>query len=105
MRPWIVYSLLRLGIFAAVYALLVTFLRLPLESLGIAGFPIYAIAALGAALISFAVSYIFFGKLRHQVAADIAERRERARRGEIDDDSAAEDAALGDSAPPSTPQP
>ena len=60
MRPWIVYSLLRFGIFAAVFALLVTFLPLPLESIGVGGFIVYVVAAAGAALISFAVSYIFF---------------------------------------------
>jgi membrane protein implicated in regulation of membrane protease activity len=93
-RPWIVYSLLRLGVFAAVFALLATYLRLPLESMGIAGFPMYLLAALVAALISFAVSYIFFARLRHAVAADLADRRERARRGEVDDDTAEEDALL-----------
>jgi len=105
-RPWIVYSLLRLGIFAALFTLLVIFLRLPLQSMGIAGFAHYMIAALTAALISLAISYIFFAKLRAAVAADIAERRERAARGEVDDDSAAEDAALeGDAFGGDAPQP
>lgn len=94
MRPWIVYSLLRLGIFAALFALLAVFLRLPLQSMGIAGFAHYMIAALAAALISLAISYIFFAKLRAAVATDIAERRARAARGEVDDDTAEEDALL-----------
>lgn len=94
MRPWIVYSLLRFGIFAAVFALLVTFLPLPLESIGVGGFIVYVVAAAGAALISFAVSYIFFGRLRAAVAADVAERRERAKRGEVDEDTAEEDALI-----------
>ncbi len=106
MRPWIVYSLLRFGIFAAVFALLATYLRLPLESTGINGFPVFLIAGLGAALISFAVSYIFFGRLREAVAVDVAERRARAQRGEVDDDTAEEDALLdGDDADPAGPPP
>jgi heme exporter protein D len=102
-RPWIVYSLLRFGIFAALFALLAVFLRLPLQSMGIAGFAHYMIAALAAALISLATSYIFFAKLRAAVASDIAERRARANRGEVDDDTAKEDALLDGETPGAGP--
>lgn len=103
MRPWIVYSLLRFGIFAALFALLAVFLRLPLQSMGIAGFAHYMIAALAAALISLATSYIFFAKLRAAVTSDIAERRARANRGEVDDDTAEEDALLDGETPGAGP--
>lgn len=94
MRPWITYTLWRLGIFAVAFAVLVVALRLPLESLGIAGFAVYAIAGLVAALISLTVSYIFLARLREAVAQDIVDRR--ARRHEADADSAEEDALLGE---------
>lgn len=46
-------------------------------------------SALFATAISFAVSYIFFSKLRTQVAADFAERVSKSK--ETDEDSAIED--------------
>jgi hypothetical protein len=46
-------------------------------------------SALFATAISFAVSYIFFHKLRAQVAADFATRVSKSQ--EIDEDSAIED--------------
>ena len=77
-----------------------------MSDIGVGGFIVYVVAAAGAALISFAVSYIFFGRLRAAVAADVAERRERAKRGEVDDDTAEEDALLeGDDADPAGPPP
>ena len=63
-KPWVTYSLLRLGLFAAVLALL---LLLNVE---------WWIAAIVAAAIGLCVSYIFFGRLRDAVALDIAKRRE-----------------------------
>ena len=55
--------MLRLGLFAAVLALL---LLLNVE---------WWIAAIVAAVIGLCVSYIFFGKLRDAVARDVAARR------------------------------
>ena len=46
-------------------------------------------SALFATAISFAVSYIFFSKLRTQVAADLAQRVSRSK--DTDEDSAIED--------------
>lgn len=100
MRPWISYTLWRVGIFAVAFAVLYSALRLPLESLGIAGYSVPAIAALFAALISLTVSYIFLGRMREAVAKDIADRR--ARRHEADVDSAEEDALLGEDGEPDT---
>lgn len=57
------YSLLRFGIFAAVFTLLMI----------VQGD--WLISAVIAAIIGFALSYIFLGKLRDAVALDIAARR------------------------------
>ena len=51
------------------------------------------IAALFATVIAFAVSYIFLGRQRDELAADIKARVEK--RGTADDDADSEDAALG----------
>lgn len=64
MKPWVTYSLLRLGLFAAVFALL---MLLNVE---------WWLSAILAAIIGLCVSYIFFGRLRDAVALDIAKRRE-----------------------------
>jgi putative Mn2+ efflux pump MntP len=75
-KPWVAYSLIRIGIFAAAFA-----------PLYLAGVP-WWLAALIAAIIGLCVAYIFFGRLRDAVAVDLAERRARPSR---DADSAAED--------------
>lgn len=78
MKPWIIYSLLRLGIFAAVFALLMV------ASVD------WWLSALIAAILGFTISYIFFGKLRDAVALDIVARRAGPSH---DPDRDAEDAA------------
>ena len=77
MKPWVAYSCIRIGIFAAVLAALL-----------VAGVE-WWLAAIIAAVIGLCVAYIFFGKLRDAVAFDIAQRRARP---SGDSDSAAEDA-------------
>lgn len=77
MKPWIAYSLVRVGVFAVVFAALM-----------IANVT-WWLAAVIAAIVGLCVAYIFFGKLRDAVAIDIAERRARPAG---DADSAAEDA-------------
>lgn len=64
MKPWVVYSLLRVGLFAAVFAILML--------LGIE----WWLSAIVAAVVGLCVSYIFFGRLRDRVTRDIATRRE-----------------------------
>ncbi|MBH0009684.1 DUF4229 domain-containing protein [Salinibacterium sp. SWN1162] len=64
MKPWIAYSLLRLGVFAAAFTVLM-----------IAGTEPW-LAAVIATVLGFAISYVFFGKLRDAVALDFAARRE-----------------------------
>jgi hypothetical protein len=63
-KPWLQYSLIRVGIFVVVFAVL--YLLRP---------DLWWAWALGAALISLCVGYIFFGDLRDRVAADLAARR------------------------------
>jgi len=77
MRPWIAYTLVRLGIFAAAFALLF-----------ILGLP-WWLAAVLAAVIGFLVAYIFFRDLRDRVARDLANARAGA---EERSDEDAEDA-------------
>jgi hypothetical protein len=62
-KPWVAYSLLRVGLFAAAFAILML--------LGIE----WWLSAVLAAVIGLCVSYIFFGGLRARVAADLAARR------------------------------
>lgn len=82
MRAWVLYSLLRLGIFAAAFALL--YWLLP-QSL-------WWLAAICAALIALSLSYIFLGRLRDRVTTDLAERAAARRAGRADPDAEAEDA-------------
>lgn len=77
MKPWLAYSLVRVGVFALVFAVLM-----------LSTVP-WWLSAIIAAIVGLCVGYIFFGKLRDAVAIDIAERRARPAG---DADSAAEDA-------------
>ena len=76
MKPWVAYSLVRLGVFALVFAILM-----------VASVP-WWLSALIAAIVGLCIGYIFFGKLRNEVALDIARRRSRPAG---DADTAAED--------------
>lgn len=76
-KPWVTYSLVRIGIFALALTVL---LLVGLE---------WWLAALLAAVIGFLVSYIFFAKLRDAVTADIVARREAPE--QKNDDALAED--------------
>jgi len=76
-KPWVAYSLLRVGVFVVAFAALM-----------LANVP-WWLSALIAAIIGLCVGYIFFGELRDRVALDIAERRARPAG---DADSTAEDA-------------
>lgn len=76
MKPWVAYTLLRVGLFAGVFAVLML--------LGIE----WWLSAVLAAVIGLCVAYIFFGRLRSAVAKDLAERRMSRR---IDEEAAVED--------------
>ena len=71
MKTWVVYSLLRVALFAAALTLLLL--------LNVPGW----IAAIVAAIISFCVSYLFFGRQRAKVAALMQRSRDA---GQADDD-------------------
>jgi hypothetical protein len=61
-RPWIKYSLIRLGVFVVVLAVLLMLNVNPF------------VAAIVAAVAGFALSYIFFRKIRDEVAAELSAR-------------------------------
>jgi len=81
-KPWLKYSIVRLGLFAVVLGLLLV-LRFD---------PFWA--TLIAAVVGFCVSYLFFAPLRRKVALDLADRRSRP--AKLDDDSVAEDEAIAE---------
>jgi flagellar biosynthesis/type III secretory pathway M-ring protein FliF/YscJ len=70
MRPWITYTIVRVGLFLVLFAVLYA-LTAQLWSLA------WAAAALVAALLSFCISYIFLGRLRARVAEELAASRGR----------------------------
>ena len=63
MRAWVIYSLLRVGLFIALFTLLLL--------LGV----VYWVAAIAAAIIALCISYIFFVRLRGRVAEELVARR------------------------------
>lgn len=65
MPAWIKYLLVRVGIFAVVLAVLLVFQVNPFVS------------AVVAAIAGFVLGYVFFRKLRDQVAAEFAARNEK----------------------------
>jgi L-lactate permease len=82
-RPWITYSLVRFLLFAGVLALLLVLNVNPF------------LAAIIAAVIGFAASYLFLRGMRERVATDLAARRgttEKPAKPTQDDDE--EDRAL-----------
>jgi len=64
-RPWIKYLLVRIGIFVVVLAVLLVFQVNPF------------IAAVVAAIAGFVLAYVFFRKLRDEVAREFAARNEK----------------------------
>ena len=76
MKPWLLYSVIRIAIFAAVLALLL-----------VAGTPGW-IAAIIAAVFGFAASYIFLGRLRDQVSQGVHDRRTGKTHAPTDDEDA-----------------
>lgn len=75
---WLLYTLIRLGLFAGVFTVLMVLGQL------------WWVSAIFAMVISFAVSYLFFRDTRDALALDLQERRTR---GDIDPDADAENAA------------
>lgn len=80
MKPWVLYSLVRVGVFLGAFAVLVL--------IGLQ----WWLAAIIAAVVGLCVSYIFFGRLRNAVARDIVERRStRARDADAEVEDRVED--------------
>ncbi len=65
MRPWIKYLLIRLAIFVVVLTILLIVQVNPF------------IATVVAAIAGFVIAYVFFRKLRDEVAAELAKRNEK----------------------------
>lgn len=96
MRHWLVYTLVRLGVFALVLALL---LQVRLESLSTGVH--WVLSALLAMAASFCIGYIFLGRQKRDIAGDL-ERATRRGADELAEDEqldAAEDAALTSTEP------
>ena len=81
MRAWLLYTIARVGIFVALF--LVLFLLL--------GPTWWWVAAIAAALMGAAISFLALNRLRADAAAQLAARRE-GRASTADLDAAAEDA-------------
>jgi len=81
-KPWVKYTVLRLGIFLVALVLFVLLLPNPY------------LATLLAAVVAFCVSYIFFAGLRREVALELADRRSRPE--PLDRDTLAEDDDLAE---------
>lgn len=85
MRAWVVYSVIRIGIFAAAFALLLWLL----------GAQLWWLAGICAALIALCISYIALGRLRARMTEDLAAAAQRRRSAQrADPDAAAEDAEI-----------
>ncbi len=79
MSPWIRYSLVRLGIFGAVFVLIYLF-----------GFP-WWVALIFATILSFTAGYVFFSQTRDQIVQDMKKRAERKKTRHRDIDAEVED--------------
>jgi membrane protein implicated in regulation of membrane protease activity len=68
-RAWILYSALRLGLFAVLFGIL--------YALTVSTFPAtaWAVAGIGAAILALCVSYIFLKPLRDRVALELVNAR------------------------------
>lgn len=86
MRAWILYSALRVGLFAVLFAVVYA-LTAQLWSFA------WAVAAVVAALLAFCISYIFFGRLRARAIAELAASRQ-PRTPPAGSDENAEDAVI-----------
>lgn len=71
MKPWITYTLIRIGIFAAVFALLYGVLNVH-----------WAISAAVAAVLGLSISYLFFRGQRDAAVASLAAKPKSAQSDE-----------------------
>ncbi len=87
MRTLVWYSIIRIGMFAAAFALLFWLL----------GGDFWWLAAICAAIIALCLSYIFLGAMRSRIAADLGARR-RKNPKPVDIDAEVEDSAVDNAA-------
>ncbi len=93
MKPWVSYSLIRIGLFAGVFIVLML--------LGI----VWWLSAIIAAIVGFSIAYIFFGRQRDALARSLYAAQNPDPDLSAGDDEAAEDAetarrhAFGDENP------
>ena len=80
MTRWIIYTLIRLGLFGSIFAVLMV---LGLE---------WWLSAILATIMAFSLAYIFFYRQRRELAEDLQARIERSKKP--DADSAIEDDAI-----------
>ena len=98
MRPWLKYTIIRVGLFVVLFAITYPlFLANGSMSLQIAGFASAVISAIAA----LCISYLGFAKLRNEVALELVERRAKP---PVNPDEAAEDALEGDRPGESKPE-
>ncbi len=93
MRAWILYSALRLGLFAVLFGILYV--------LTVSAFPTiaWAIAGVGGAVLALCVSYIFLKPLRDRVALELVNARASTgtvAKVKVGSDEDAEDSARGE---------
>ena len=82
-RPWLQYTLARLGLFVAIFVILLVF--------GVEGW----LSAIFATVIALCISYLALGRLRQRVADDLTARRQGTATPTLaETDAAAEDAQI-----------
>ena len=69
MRAWILYSALRLGLFAVLFGILFVLTASPFPSTA------WVISGIGAAVLALCISYIFLKPLRERVALELVKAR------------------------------
>ncbi len=90
MRPWLKYTIIRVGLFVVLFAITYPlFLASGIMSLQVSGFAAAAISA----IVALCISYLGFARLRDEVALDFARRRAAPA---VNPDEEAEDALEGD---------
>ncbi len=90
MKPWLLYSIIRVVLFAGVFAILMLTAYNSLIAANTPGWIAGSIVTLLAAIISLTISYIFFRPARDALARSIVERRTRTA-PPLDSDEFAED--------------
>jgi len=89
-KPWLLYSIIRVGLFVGVFVALMLTAYNSLIAANIPGWIAGSIVTFLAAILSLSISYIFFRPARDALARSIVERRARTA-PQADSDEFAED--------------